>query len=178
MIKYIAVLFILSGFYLPLKAQTGSKDQFFYTASISTGLAMSTPSSVPLILRGTAGYSIYKRLSVGIGSGISLYDKFVLIPVLGRLKFLLIKPHKFVPYIDCEAGYSFAPSSRATGGFCLSPSVGVQTKITDKMDVFLAVGYEVQNLKRLKEHDGVYFHTEFEETLKHHSITLKAGIVF
>lgn len=104
-------------------------DQFFYTASISTGLAMSTPSSVSLILRGTAGYS-------------------------------------------------FAPSSRATGGFCLSPSVGLQTKITDKMDVFLAVGYEVQNLKRLKEHDGVYFHTEFEEALKHHSITLKAGIVF
>lgn len=104
-------------------------DQFFYTASISTGLAMSTPSSVPLILRGTAGYS-------------------------------------------------FAPSSRATGGFCLSPSVGVQTKITDKMDVFLAVGYEMQNLKRLKEHDDIYFHTEFEETLKHHFITLKAGIVF
>lgn len=129
MIKYIAVLLILSGFCLPLKAQTGSKDQFFYTASISTGLAMSTLSSVPLILRGTAGYS-------------------------------------------------FAPSSCATGGFCLSPSVGVQTKITDKMDVFLAVGYEVQNLKRLKEHDDIYFHTELEETLKHHFITLKAGIVF
>lgn len=178
MIKYIAVLLVLSGFYLPLHAQAGGKDKFFYTASIGTGLAMSTPTSVPFILQGTAGYAVHKRLSVGIGSGISLYDKYVLIPVLGTLKFSLTEPHRFVPYIDCEAGYSFAPSSRVTGGFCLSPSVGVQTKITDKMDVFLAVGYEVQNLKRLKEHDDVYFHAEFEEVLKHHSITLKAGIVF
>ncbi|MCS3355404.1 hypothetical protein [Bacteroides sp. 1_1_14] len=42
----------------------------------------------------------------------------------------------------------------------------------------IALGYEIQQLERLKQRTDEYFHTEFKEELSHHSITLKVGLTY
>ena len=64
------------------------------------------------------------------------------------------------------------------GGFYLSPSVGAQVKLTQKLKMNIALGYEIQQLERLKQRTDEYFHTEFKEELSHHSITLKVGLTY
>lgn len=60
----------------------------------------------------------------------------------------------------------------------LSPSVGAQVKLTQKLKMNIALGYEIQQLERLKQRTDEYFHTEFKEELSHHSITLKVGLTY
>ena len=71
---------------------------------------------------------------------------------------------------------AFAPGKEANGGLYLSPSVGIQLKISHKLKVNLAIGYELQKLKRVKKDSNEYFTTEFEEQLSHNSITFKIGL--
>ena len=59
-----------------------------------------------------------------------------------------------------------------------SPSVGAQFRISRKLKMNFALGYEFQELERLKKYTDQYFHTEFKEELSHHSITLKIGLTY
>ena len=83
----------------------------------------------------------------------------------------MTRPKKLTPYLECNIGGSLAAAKETNGGFYLSPSVGAQVKLTQKLKMNIALSYEIQRTDE-------YFHTEFKEELSHHSITLKVGLTY
>lgn len=90
----------------------------------------------------------------------------------------MTRPKKLTPYLECNIGGPLAAAKETNGGLYLSPSVGAQVKLTQKLKMNIALGYEIQQLERLKQRTDEYFHTEFKEELSHHSITLKVGLTY
>ena len=150
---------------------------FSYTVSIGTGFSMSQPSHTPFIGQIIAHYHINQRFTVGAGSGLSVYEK-ALIPLYANAQFFITQPKKLTPYLECNIGGSFAAAKETNGGFYLSPSVGAQLRLTQKLKMSVALGYEIQKLERLKKQTDPYFRTEFKEELSHHSLTMKVGLTY
>lgn len=173
------LLFITFLLLIPFvsKGQTKHKP-IGYQVIITTGFPMSTPSTVPLLLEGKAFYSFSTRFAAGVGTGFSLYDKEVLIPLTANLYFNLLTPARFTPYLDCGIGYSFAPSGKVCGGFYLSPSAGVRMKIFSDKKLLIALGYGSQGLKRLREYSTPQFVSSYEESLSFCSLSVKLGFAF
>lgn len=173
-IIFIAILTLL------VFAATGQteKKHFSYAVTLGTGITFGTPSTIPFGLQGISYYPLGKRFSVGAGTGLSVYDKVVLIPLLGDLRFDLTRPRKFTPYVECAAGYAFALSNGANGGFCFNPSVGMKFTLLKKVRMLMAVGYESQSLKRCKDYSDSLFLYEYEEQLNRHSAMVRLGVVF
>lgn len=170
---FLVMAYCCTGF----MAKARQTDCFAVATSIGTGFAMNEPARVPFTWQVSADYSISKRFSVGIGTGLSIYEK-ILIPLFADAKFAIIKPGKFTPYLECGIGYSFAPDKNANGGFYLSPSIGIQYSIYKNKKVFFALGYELQKLERLKTQEQPLFTAEFAEKLNHSSISVKIGFIF
>ncbi|SFK25589.1 hypothetical protein SAMN05216357_10125 [Porphyromonadaceae bacterium KH3CP3RA] len=159
-------------------AQTENKgNDIFYATTIGTGLPMSTPSSPPFTWQVLGAYNLTERWSVGAGTGLSFYEK-MLIPVFGDIRFQIGRTRQFTPYAEFGMGYAFALHSDANGGFFMNPSIGVQYPFKNRMRLQLAVGYELQELERLKTQIDGYFQKEFAEKLSHHSIAIKLGFLF
>src|SRR5690554_3163968 len=65
--------------------------------------------------------------------------------------------NKFSPYLAFDIGYSFDATSDFLGeGLLLSPTVGVDFKISDKSTMNFGVGYELQKLN-FYYYAGSYF---------------------
>lgn len=176
--KRLIFIILLSITVISVKAQNTFKDKISFATTVGTGLPMmSTPAYTPFTWQVLGYYNLTERWSVGAGTGLSFYEK-MLIPVYGDVRFQIGKERKFTPYVECAAGYSFAPSGNANGGFFMNPSIGIQYPLKNKMKLQLAVGYELQELERLKQHTDNYFLKEFEEQLSHHSISFKIGLRF
>lgn len=170
------IFILLSFIAIYADGQTVHKH-FSYTASIGTGVSMSQPSCTPFIGQVIAHYHINQRFTIGAGSGLSVYEK-VLVPLYANVQFFITQPRKLTPYLECNIGGSFAAAKEANGGFYLSPSIGTQLKLTQKLKMNFALGCEIQKLERLKEHTDEYFHTKFKEKLSHHTITFKVGLTY
>lgn len=151
--------------------------KFSYAVTIGTGIPMSKPSPMPLTAQIIGYYNIGQRFSAGMGTGISVYEK-ALIPLFADAKYLIIRPHRFTPYIQCGIGYSFAPDKKANGGFYINPNIGVQYSIGGHKKLLLSIGYEHQKLERRKEYENDYFEAQFKEVLSHHYLVIKAGVQF
>lgn len=173
--KIFLTLIVLFAVVTGVKAQ--DSDHFSFATTIGTGIPMSTPASTPFEWQVLGYYNFNHRFSAGVGTGISVYEK-ALIPLFADAKFNITKPRKFTPYLECGAGYSFAPDKNANGGLYLNPSVGVQWAVCTKMKLLFAVGYEMQKYERLKNYNNQYFETEFKEQLNHNSISIKIGVLF
>lgn len=159
-------------------AQTDNKEcKISFATTIGTGLSISTPSSTPITWQALGYYNLTERWSVGVGTGLSFYEK-MLIPVFGDIRFQIGRTRKFTPYAELGMGYSFAPQSDVNGGFFMNPSFGIQYPLKNKMRLQLAIGYELQELERLKTQIDSYFSKEFVEQLSHHSISVKLGLKF
>lgn len=158
-------------------AQAQRIERLRFATSIGTGVAMSKPESTPFAWQ-VLGYYVFNRcFSAGVGSGISCYEK-TMIPVFADAKFMIARDGKFIPYLEYAIGYSFAPDKNANGGLYMYPSVGIQYSLFGKHKLFLALGYELQALERLKVQHQQILTVEFLERLKHHSITAKIGFIF
>ncbi len=173
---FIFTLTLLFLIVIHADGQTDSKH-FSYTTYIGTGLSMGQPSQTPFNWQIIAHYHIGQRFTIGAGSGLSIYEK-ALIPLYANAQFFMTRPKKLTPYLECNIGGSLAAAKETNGGFYLSPSVGAQVKLTQKLKMNIALGYEIQQLERLKQRTDEYFHTEFKEELSHHSITLKVGLTY
>lgn len=173
--KKFILLLIISCTIQTMKAQ--QTERFAFSTTVGTGFAMNTPTSTPFEWQVLGHYHINKRFSVGIGSGLSFYEK-TLIPLFADAKFAIIKPRKFTPYLECAIGYSFAPDKNANGGFYLNPSVGIQYSIYGNKKLTFAIGYEIQKLEQLRRKEQPLFTTEFAEKLNHNSISMKVGFMF
>lgn len=156
--------------------QTDNKH-FSYTAYIGTGLSVSQPSRTPFTGQIMVHYHFNQRFSVGAGSGLSVYEK-ALIPLYASARFFIIKPRKLTPYLECNIGGSFAAARATNGGLYLSPSAGAQVRLTQKLKMNFALGYEMQKLERRKQHADEYFRTGFKEELSHHTVTFKVGLTY
>lgn len=148
-----------------------------FATSVGTGIDMSKPATTPFSWQILGYYAISKRLSAGIGTGLSVYEK-ALIPLFADVKYAITKPKKFTPYIECGIGYSFAPDRCANGGFYLNPSIGVQYSVWGEKKLFFALGYELQKLERVKTQEQLLFTAEFAERLRHNVISIKMGFMF
>lgn len=157
------------------KGQTNHR--IHYTTTIGTGISMSEPSYTPFTWQVTGNYRLSERFSAGIGTGLSFYEE-TLIPVFADLRFRLSRPHKFTPYLQGSIGYAFAPSAKANGGYYLHPSIGVEYAIHQKVKLLLGIGYEIQNLERLKEYENGNYQIEFSEKLNHNTVSIKLGCIF
>lgn len=173
---FIFTLTLLFLIVIHADGQTDSKH-FSYTTYIGTGLSMSQPSQTPFNWQIIAHYHIGQRFTIGAGSGLSIYEK-ALIPLYANAQFFMTRPKKLTPYLECNIGGSLAAAKETNGGFYLSPSVGAQVKLTQKLKMNIALSYEIQQLETLKQRTDEYFHTEFKEELSHHSITLKVGLTY
>lgn len=160
-----------------ISAQTNNKERVSFATTLGTGISMNTPSSTPIAWQIIGYYNLTERWSVGIGTGLSFYEK-TLIPIYGDVKFQIGKQRKFTPFAEFAIGGSFAPTSEANGGFFMHPSIGIQYPIKNKIRLQLAIGYEWQELERLKKQTDDYFQKVFSEKLFHHSITVKIGVEF
>ena len=156
------------------KGQTA--DRFTCLTTIGTGIPLNSPSSIPFCWHVAGHYKLSERLSAGIGTGLSVYEK-ALIPLFADARFQLTKQGRFIPYLQCGIGYAFAPGRNANGGFFFHPSAGIQYKIKGKMKLLLGIGYEIQHLERLKKYENGYYTAEFREKLQHNSISIKLGVI-
>lgn len=152
-------------------------DRFTYATSIGTGLAMSEPANTPFAWQVLGYYNMSKQLSIGVGTGLSIYEK-ALIPLFADAKYFVVKPGKVTPYLEYGVGYSFSPDKNTNGGFYMNPSIGIQYSICKNNKVFFALGYELQEFERLKTRENSLFLSEFSEKLSHSSVSLKIGFVF
>lgn len=175
--KQFIFLILLNITFIGVKAQSNSEERISFASTIGMGISMSTPSYTPCTWQVLAYYNLTERWSVGAGTGLSFYEK-MLIPVYGDVKFQIGRKRKFTPYTELAVGYSFAPANDANGGFLMNPSIGVQYPLKNNMKLQLAIGYEFQELDRLKKQTDGYFHKEFEEQLSHHSISVRLGLSF
>lgn len=173
--KKIILLIMASCTFAVATAQ--QTEGFTLATSVGTGIDLNEPAATPFTWQVVGYYTIGKRLSAGIGTGLAIYEK-ALVPLFADAKFLILKPGKFTPYIECSVGYGLAPGKNAKGGFYLNPSVGVAYSIGEGKKLFLALGYESQKLERLKRQKQSLFKAEFAEKLSHHSISIKTGILF
>ncbi|MDR1200746.1 MAG: hypothetical protein LBL58_03815 [Tannerellaceae bacterium] len=170
-------IFIVCITVISAKAQTGDESKISFATTVGTGLSMSEPSSIPFTWQVLGYYNLTDRWAAGIGTGLSFYEK-MLIPMYGDIRFQMGRERKLTPYAELGVGYSFAIVSNTNGGFFMNPSIGIQYPLKNKMKLQLAIGYELQELERLKKHTDNYFLKEFEEQLSHHSISFKAGLRF
>lgn len=171
---YITILlFILS---INVNGQT-NHSPVTYTTYLGTGLPMNQPSHTPFTWELMSHYHFNRQFSIGAGTGLFFYEK-LLIPLYVSTQFFFTKSKKVAPYLECNIGGSFATDKETNGGFYLSPSIGIQFRATHKLKVNLGLGYELQELERLKKRTDEYFHTEFKEELSHHSIKLKVGLTY
>lgn len=168
---------ILAIILIGIVANAQEVKRFSFATTIGTGIDMSKPSSTPFVWQVTGHYNLNSRFAVGVGTGLAFYEK-MLIPLFADAKFLIIKPKRFTPFLQCGVGYSFAPDKHANGGFYLNPSVGMQYTLPKDRKLFLALGYESQKLERLKTYKDSFLAIEFAEELRHNLISVKVGFIF
>ena len=173
--KTLLILVVLIAVIAGAKAQ--DTNRFSFATTIGMGIPMSSPASTPITWQALGYYNLTSRWAVGVGTGLSFYEK-TLLPLYGDVKFQIGRERKITPYLELAAGYSFALSKDAVGGYFFNPSVGIQYQLKNSMKLRLAVGYESQDMKRLKRQSDSYFSKEFEEQLWHQSISIKLGLCF
>lgn len=163
--------------FMAVNAQNNRGEKFSFATTVGTGIPITSPSSTPFNWQVAGYYHLTGRWAVGAGTGLSFYEK-MLIPVFGDIRFHIGPGRKFTPFAGCAVGYSFATSGDANGGVFVNPSVGVEYPLTNKLKLQLSVGYEWQDLERLKKQTDAYFHKEFKEELSHQSVSVKMGLSF
>lgn len=166
-------------FLIFLSTVSYSQDNSRFNVAITGGSGIDlgeTPYS-PVTGSLCVSTNMFHRFDAGIGLGISSYER-VLLPVFVDIKFRIIKPHLFTPYVECAVGYAFALEKDATGGFFVNPLFGVEFAFRNDMKLLFNAGYEYQSLTRLKKSENEFFKSEFIEQLNHHIIAIKFGLLF
>lgn len=171
------VFLIFATLLISLVAHTQETKRFTFATAISTGIPLTTPGSTPFSWQILGYYTLSRHFSIGPGTGLSFYQK-ILIPLFADVKFIITRPSKYTPFLECGVGYSFAPDKKANGGFYIHPSVGLQYSLPHAKKIFIAAGYELQKYERLKTYKASFATTEFVEALNHSLITLKIGFIF
>lgn len=134
------------------------------------------------------GYQFNPYFSVGIGTGFRYYEYYGyygysegeedtwLIPFFADLRANFVDG-PISPYLSVGIGYSFNASDDFKGaGFIFNPVVGINFKITEKQSMHIGLGFELQNMGKLKRYSGGVF---VDETAKNcNAFSINLGVSF
>jgi len=168
---------IIILFFTLLSINAQQSNRFSLTSDISLSKSISVPSYTPFEWHAAGLYNINSHLAVGAGTGLSFYEK-TLMPVYGDVKYVFSKKHYIMPYIEYQIGYGFDFARKSNGGLYMNPSFGIQHSLNSNLALTFSVGYDIQNLERLKTYENEYYESEFAEKLNHNSISFRIGLVF
>ena len=88
------------------------------------------------------------------------------------------KPHRFTPFVGCNIGHAFVPKEHVSGGFYLSPAVGISYQLKDRQRLSLSIGYELQEYNRLTTYESALYLTQYIENISNHALTASIGFTF
>ena len=159
-----------------LHAQT-LREKIDFSTNVTAGVPLADSDVKPLSLLVSAEYQLHPRFSAGLGSGVSKYDHLML-PVFATLHWQITKPHRFTPFLGCNIGHAFAPKKHVSGGFYLSPSVGISYKLKGRQNLSLSIGYELQESVSLVTYENAMYLTQYVENISNHAITASIGFTF
>lgn len=168
---------IIILFFSLLSINAQQNNRFSLVSDVSLSKSISVPSCTPFEWHAGGLYNINSHLALGAGTGVSFYEK-TLMPVYGDFKYVISRKHYLMPYIEYQIGYGFNFAGKSNGGLYMNPSFGVQHSLNRNLALTLSVGYEIQNLERLKTYENEYYESEFAEKLNHNSISFRIGLVF
>ena len=108
----------------------------------------------------------------------SVITSMMMLPVFATLHWHITKPHRFTPFLACNIGHAFAPKKHVSGGFYLSPSVGVSYKLKRHQSLSLSIGYELQEYSQIVSYESAKFLAQYVENVSNHAITVSIGFTF
>ena len=159
-----------------LHAQT-LREKIDFSTHLTVGMPLADSDVKPLSLLVSAEYQLHPRFSAGLGSGVSKYDHLML-PVFATLHWQISKPHRFTPFLACNIGHAFVPKKHVSGGFYLSPSVGVSYKLKGHQSLSLSIGYELQEYSQVVSYESTKYLAQYIENVSNHAITASIGFTF
>ena len=159
-----------------LHAQT-LREKIDFSTNVTVGMPLADSDVKPLSLLVSAEYQLHPRFSAGLGSGISKYDHLML-HVLATLHWQISKPNRFTPFLGFNIGHAFAPKKHVSGGFYLTPSVGISYKLKGRQSLSLSIGYELQEYNQLVDYESTMYLTQYIEDISNHAITASIGFTF
>ena len=158
------------------QAQT-LREKIHFSTNLTVGMPLADSDVKPLSLLVSAEYQVHPRFSTGLGSGISKYDHLML-PVFATFHWLVSKPHRITPFLGCNIGHAFVPKKHVSGGFYLTPSVGISYKLNERQRLLLSVGYELQEYTQLVTYESSMYLSQYVEDTSNHAITASIGVTF
>ena len=159
-----------------LQAQT-LRERITVRTHLTVGTPLPDSDISPLSLLASAEYQLHPRFSTGLGSGISKYDHLML-PVFATFHWQVSKPHRITPFLGCNIGHAFVPKKHVSGGFYLTPSVGISYKLNERQRLLLSVGYELQEYTQLVTYESSMYLSQYVEDTSNHAITASIGVTF
>jgi hypothetical protein len=174
--KRIVTLLILVCLMAQLHAQT-LREKINFSTNFTVGMPLADSDVKPLSLLASAEYQLHPQFSAGLGSGVSKYDHLML-PVFATLHWQISKPHRFTPFLGCNVGHAFVPKEHVSGGFYLTPSVGVSYKLKGRQSLSLSMGYELQEYSQLVTYESNMYLTQYVEDISSHALTASIGFTF
>lgn len=174
--KRIVTLLIMVCVMAQLHAQT-LREKINFSTNLTVGMPLADSDVKPLSLLASAEYQLHPRFSAGLGSGISKYDHLML-PVFATLHWQISKLHRFTPFLGCNIGHAFVPKKHVSGGFYLTPSVGISYKLKGRRRLSLSIGYELQESVSLVTYESAMYLTQYVENISNHAITASIGFTF
>ena len=172
--KKVVLLIVLACMSIAVQAQ---KERLCFLTNIVAGTPLADSDVKPLSLLVSAEYNIHPRLSAGLGTGLSKYDH-LMVPVYATLHWSITRQHRFTPFVASNIGHAFAPQKHVSGGFYLTPSVGVRYQLKDRQSLSLSVGYELQEYTQLQSYESTFVLTQYIENISNHALTANVGFAF
>lgn len=111
-----------------------------------------------------------------------LRHKSLPIPVFLSAKYNFIKAGTLSPFLRLNAGYTFDAFQdiKDAPGITLEPSVGLDMSITDKLSLYAAIGFNMQqqNVSMIKNVGKMEDWKIGDERMMLNSISVRAGVTF
>ena len=120
-----------------------------------------------LSINTVAGYRVNDRFVTGFGTGLSVYNGGMMIPLYLDFRYMFTD-WKFRPYLNADGGFLFVLKDFSTSGIFINPLIGFEKKINDKFSFHISSGMLMQTAPSGPTSGG------FRRTF----INFKAGISF
>ncbi len=169
------ILLMLSLILCGIQVHAQSPHKIALSTSIGTGIDLSVPSYTPIEWYLQANYPLNRYWRVGLGTGLMKYEK-PLLPLYFDTQVSLKHWKRCTLFAQCDTGYSLALAHQTNGGFYLHPAIGLDFRVYGTQRFFVTLGYELQELERVKRYNGDYFSAEMQEALSHNLLAIHFGV--
>lgn len=116
----------------------------------------------------SGGYRFNKNISLTGGAGFRAYEQSIalFVPVFMKVE-LVAGNQALAPFMSLASGYTFDAQNSLRGvGVILNPRIGLNCNFISKMNINVAVGYELQKIPASLVY-GDWLHTSYDRTVKY-----------